>query len=165
MSLKHLIRIIYLTIVIALGTTGTSWGADYQKGVAAYISGDYVTALREWSPLAQLGDARAQFQVGALYDSGEGVPQNYKIAMKWFTHAAEQGRTDAMNRLGIGYRNGQGVLQDYVYAHMWTNIAAASGNPAASLNRDIIAKLMTPTQIEKAQELARECVRKEYKGC
>ena len=48
---------------------------------------------------------------------------------------------------------------------MWSNIAALSGYKDASKNRDLIAKKMTPTQIEKAQELARECVRKEYKGC
>ena len=31
--------------------------------------------------------------------------------------------------------------------------------------RDLVAKEMTPAQIEKAQDLARECVRKKYKGC
>ena len=100
-----------------------------------------------------------------MYESGKGVPQNYKIAMKWFTLSAEQGDTNAMNFLSVGYRYGEGVLQDYVYAYMWINISAASGNRAAPQMRDIIAKLMTPTQIEKAQELARECVRKKYKGC
>jgi len=64
------------------------------------------------------------------------------------------------------YANGQGVPQDYVYAHMWVNIAASSGQSNnASKNRDIVAKEMTPSQLEKAQDLARECVRKKYKGC
>ena len=31
--------------------------------------------------------------------------------------------------------------------------------------RDIVAKEMTPSQLEKAQDLARECVRKKFKGC
>ncbi len=48
---------------------------------------------------------------------------------------------------------------------MWFNIAAASGDKEASKNRDIVAKELTPTQIEKAQKLASECVAKEYKGC
>jgi hypothetical protein len=63
------------------------------------------------------------------------------------------------------YRDGQGVKKDYVYAHMWGNIAASHGNEKGGKLRDFAAKIMTPTQIEKAQELARECVRKEYKGC
>ena len=52
-----------------------------------------------------------------------------------------------------------------VYAHMWLNIAAANGFQDASNNRDLVAKKMPPSQIEKAQDLARECVKKNYKGC
>jgi hypothetical protein len=48
---------------------------------------------------------------------------------------------------------------------MWWNIAASSENKVAVENRDILTKQMTPSQLEKAQDLARECVRKKYKGC
>jgi hypothetical protein len=57
------------------------------------------------------------------------------------------------------------LIQDNVYAHMWWNIAASSGNKIAVKNRDILAKQMTPADISTAQKLARECVRKKYKGC
>jgi hypothetical protein len=64
------------------------------------------------------------------------------------------------------YGLGTGVIQDNVRAHMWFNIAAISGKSKnASKNRDIIAKRMNSNQIETAQKLARECVRKKYKGC
>jgi len=63
------------------------------------------------------------------------------------------------------YGLGRGVIQDNVYAHMWLNIAASSGNETASKNRDIVAKRMTPADISAAQKLARECIRKKYKGC
>jgi len=59
----------------------------------------------------------------------------------------------------------QAALKDEVYAHMWWNIAASTCNEDAAYNRDIVAKLVTPSQLEKAQDLARECVAKEYKGC
>ncbi len=86
--------------------------------------------------------------------------------MKWWKLAAEQGGTFAQNNLGRAYAKGQGVIQDNVYAHMWFNIAASSGESKnASKNRDIVAKRMTPAQIAAAQKLARECVRKKYKGC
>ena len=52
-----------------------------------------------------------------------------------------------------------------VYAHMWFNIAASSGIEHAVKGRDIVAQEMIPSQIEKAQKLAREYVRKNYKGC
>jgi TPR repeat protein len=101
----------------------------------------------------------------AMYEIGDGVPQDDKTALKWYTLAAEQGNALAQNNLGLMYYNGQGVLQDYVYAHMWWTIAAASGHKDASENRDIVAKEMTSTEIAKAEKLASECVAKKYKGC
>jgi hypothetical protein len=63
------------------------------------------------------------------------------------------------------YAKGRGVIQDNVYAHMWGNIAASNGNEKGGKVRDLAAKQMTPSQLETAQNLARECVRKNYKGC
>jgi TPR repeat protein len=63
------------------------------------------------------------------------------------------------------YYHGEGILQDYIYAYMWWNIAASTGNESAVYNREAVEKDMTPSQIEKAQDLARECVAKDYKGC
>ena len=104
--------------------------------------------------------------LGVMYDNGQGVPQDYKAAVKWYSLAAEQGHAFAQYNLGVSYTNGEGVIQDNVYAHMWFNIAASSGDSEnASGNRDIIAGKMTTAQISEAQKLARECVRKEYKGC
>jgi len=98
--------------------------------------------------------------------NGQGVPQDYKTAVKWYRLTAEQGVATAQGNLGLMYEKGQGVIQDYVRAHMWYNIAASSGDGKnASKNRDIVAGRMTPARIEDAQKLARECVRKKYKGC
>jgi hypothetical protein len=72
-----------------------SWSADFQKGYDAYQSGDYATALREWQPLAEQGNADAQYELGWMYRSGKGVPQDYKTAFKWYTLAAEQGHAAA----------------------------------------------------------------------
>jgi len=85
--------------------------------------------------------------------------------VKWYTLAAEQGDARAQYNLGQMYRKGEGVSQDYVYAHMWANIAASNGDEDSGNLRDEVAKEMTPAQIENAEQLARECVRKEYKGC
>ena len=163
--MKNLTLTICLTLAVLLGSVGTSWGADFQKGVAAYDSGDFATALREWRPLAEKGDADAQFNLGVMYSKGQGVPQDYKTAVKWYTLAAEQGVASAQTNLGWMYDKGYGVKQDNVYAHMWGNIAASNGHEEGGKLRDAVAKEMTATQIEKAQNLARECVRKKYKGC
>ena len=85
--------------------------------------------------------------------------------MKWYTLAAEQGGDLAQYNLGFMYGNGNGVPQDYIRAHMWWNLAASSGNKDAVSGRDAVSKRMTPADISAAQKLARECVRKKYKGC
>jgi uncharacterized protein len=63
------------------------------------------------------------------------------------------------------YYLGRAVPQDIIRAHMWWNIAASSGNKNAVKNRDIAAENMPPADLSTAQKLARECVRKKYKGC
>ena len=163
--MKNLTRIISLTLAVFFGSVGTSWGADFNKGVAAAQSGDFATALREWTPLAKQGDADAQYSLGVMYEKGEGVAKDNKAAVKWYTLAAEQGLADAQFNLGVMYVNGTGVIKDNVYAHLWWNIAASSGDEDASENRDIIAEQMTLVQLKKAKNLAHECVRKKFKGC
>ena len=59
----------------------------------------------------------------------------------------------------------RGSIQDYVRAHMWGNFAASNGEKKGGKLRDLVAKKMTPSKLEKAQDLARECVKKTYKGC
>ena len=166
-NIEKRINMKQLAIALLLFTLSalTSWAGDFQKGVGAFMSGDYTSAFEEFSSLAEQGDAAAQYFLGVMYDNGEGVPQDYKQAVKWYTKAAEQGNAKAHNNLGLMYARGQGVPQDNVYAHMWFNLAAASGNERASKNRDIVAKRMTTADISKAQSLARECLKKNYKGC
>ncbi len=130
--------------------------ADFQAGQDAYDQGDYETALKEWQPLAEQGDARAQYKLAILYDKGQGVQQDVAQAGEWYLKAAEQGHALAQANLGVMYWMGPGVLQDYVQAHMWANLAAAQSQEQAPTLRDILAKKMTPAQIADAQELARE---------
>jgi len=135
----------------------------YDKGKG--VTQDYKTAVKWYKLSAEQGDASAQYNLGVMYDEGEGVPQDYKTAVKWYTLAAEQGDASAQNSLGVMYVKGEGVVQDNVYAHMWWNIATSQGDKDATINRDTVAKDMTPSQIKKAKRLARECMKKNYKGC
>ncbi len=136
---------------------------DYKKGVEAYGRGDYATALREWRPLAEQGDAGAQATLGAMYEKGLGVAQDNAEAMKWYRKAAEQGYALAQNNLGAMYHNGLGVSQDYVNALMWFNLAVAQGNGIAAKNSEIVAEMMSRADISKAQRLAREWTVKHQK--
>ena len=93
------------------------------------------------------------------------LDEDFATALKYYRPMAEQGDAAAQALLGLMYEKGNGVIKDPVYAHMWYNISASLGDENASKNRDSISKRMTPEQIAKAQDLARECVKKNYKGC
>ena len=98
-----------------------------------------------------------------MYYEGNGLPQDNKEAVKWFRLAAEQGNAAAQFYLGVMYGNGTGVVQDFIYAHMWWNIAASNGVDKG--NKKKVEERMTTSDISEAQKLARECVKKNYKGC
>ncbi len=105
---------------------------------------------------ADQGYANAQFNLGVMYEKGEGVTQDYKEAVKLYRKAADQGNTDAQTNLGVMYGKGQGVTKDYVQAHSWLNLAAVQGKKYAGEMRDFLEKQMTPAQIAEAQRLERE---------
>ena len=92
---------------------------DFQDGVDAYKRKDYKTAYKLWLPLAEQGNAKAQYNLGVMYANGQGVPQ------------------------------------DYVSAHMWWNLSGSKGNKLGVEGRNMMEKVMSPSQIEKAQEMAR----------
>jgi TPR repeat protein len=271
--IRNLTATLCLTIAVLLGSAGVSWSADLKKGLTAYKSGDYASALREWTPLAKQGIADAQFllgrmfeqgkgitkdyetaakwyiraskqnldlaqnnlgsmyrdglgvtqnyktaikwyklaaeqglavaqdnlgimhhkglgvsrnystamkwyklaekqgnasaqsNIGVMYATGQGVPQNSEIAVKWYRLASENGYAVAQHNLGYMYVTGQGVPQNDISAYMWWHVAALLGNVPVGKNKDLVATRMDSNQIEKAQDLARECVRKKYKGC
>ena len=107
---------------------------DFQKGLAAAQAGDYAMALQEWTPLAEAGDEAAQYNLGVMYDYGDGVPQDYAEAVKWYRLAVEQGYAKAQYNLAIMYDNGEGVPQDDKEAIKWYRLAADQGYAMAQTN-------------------------------
>lgn len=108
--------------------------ADYTKGFDAYSEGDYATALGEWQPLAEQGDANGQFGLGLLYANGWGVDLNDDEALKWYRLAAKQGHAEAAYNLGVMCANGWGVPQSDEESFKWYSLAADLGFTAAQIS-------------------------------
>ena len=142
------------------GFTGAQYNLGNMYDIGLGVTQDYKEAVKWYSKAAEQGMATAQYNLGVRYEIGQGVTQDYKEAVKWYKKAAEQGHAKAQYILGLMYEYGLGVAQDYKSAHMWLNIAAANGFSMAAKNRGLIAKEMTPSQIEKAQDMAREWMAK-----
>jgi len=85
---------------------------------------DYVSALNILRPLAEQGDATAQFQLGHLWATGSGVPQDNAEAAKWYLSAAVRGYVRAQATAGEMYAEGKGVQRDPAEAVRWYRKAA-----------------------------------------
>ena len=116
-----------LLVLISFLLIPSVLAADFDSGLLAYKEGDYATALKECRPLAEQGDARAQFLLGKMYANGLGVPQDDKEAVIWGILAAEKGHSGAQAFLGAMYANGRGVTQDDKEAAKWYRMAAEQG--------------------------------------
>jgi TPR repeat protein len=90
--------------------------ADLAAGQQALKNGDYATALNEFLPLANNGNAAAQSELGFLYEAGHGVPKDYTEAAQWFRLAADHGDAFAQTGLAFLYDDGEGVPKDYTEA-------------------------------------------------
>ena len=127
-------------------------------GIRAYYRGDYAQAVRELTPAAIRGNARAQGRLGFMYENGFGVPQNYVAAADLYQSAAVQGDAFAQSRLGLSYDKGHGVPPNLILSHKWLNLAAAtaSGRQRDYYRRlrDAVASKMTSAQIFESQQLA-----------
>ena len=163
MSRQFFIGVIVTGMLVGPVVAGQLDIMTFSDTVAAYyLRGDYAGASRFLRPLADQGDARAQYGLGNLYANGRGGLQDYAEAARWYRMAAEQGNPGSQDALGSLYEMGLGVPQDYVLAYMWWNLAGAqAGLPrivsqGVRESRDRVAAKMTPDQIAEAQRLARE---------
>ena len=118
-----------------------------------------------WTPLAEQGNAMAQFNLGHMYANGYGVPENDKTAVKWFTKAAEQGLAEGQFNLGAMYDFGDGVPQNDKTAVKWYTLASYNGSEVARENKDAVAKQMTPADISAAQDMSSRCLENNYRDC
>lgn len=98
---------------------------------AAFNRHDYEAELRIVRPMAEHGNAQAQYELGAAYALGHGVPLNLSNAAIWYQKAAEQGIARAQSNLGTMYASGIGVPADPARAITWLGKAAAQGDPMA----------------------------------
>ena len=104
---------------------------SYEDGWMAYADGRHAEAARVWTPLAEAGDARAQNALGALHESGRGVPADPAAAAEWFARAEAQDDPAGAYNLGRLHRRGIGVEKDPARTLALWRKAGEAGNPAA----------------------------------
>jgi TPR repeat protein len=124
MNHKHLI-----VALLILATSSPLAAQSVKAGIEAWQKGDYAAGVAIWRPLAEKGDADAQFNLGQAYRLGRGVPTNLSAAQTWFERAANQGHLDAQATLGLlMFQSG-----DQAGGLRWLKGAALKGEPRALL--------------------------------
>ena len=145
-----------LLIVSALLLFLIASACEDRRADKAYVRGDYEKAHTDIEFLANGGDPRAQYDLGLMYDQGQGVQQSDARAMEWYERAAQQGEPRAQYNLGLMYLNGQGVPPDLVKAYYWISLSANRGNVHARDARDYVGEKMSTEQFADAKRLIQE---------
>jgi len=111
----------------------SAWSGESEKGLLAFNSNEYDTALTIWQPLAEAGDAESQYGLGMMYGNGFGVPMDDALALKWYGLSAEQGHSGAQCNLAVMHQNGWGVPLNEEEAVRLYSLAAEQGVAEAML--------------------------------
>ncbi len=122
-----------LTAALAL-TCGAADPADVKQGLMDFSAGQFAEAVAAWQAAAQAGDPDGDFYMGVLYDTGEGVEQDYAKALALYKRAADAGSAAGAFNVGVFYDSGIGVTANPQEAAAWYRKAAAKGFARAEYN-------------------------------
>ncbi len=149
--------------MIAMPSAGAG---SWDEGMKAFARKEYAAAAKLFRPLAEKGNAVAQYRIAMMHKMGLGVSKDRKQAEKWSRLAAKQGNADAQVLLGSLYYKGDGKEPDDIAkAYMWYDIAAAQGNDEAKKELVTVSSGLTPQQVAAAQAKAQACKSSGYQQC
>ena len=157
------LRVVLLALVAALAAAYLFAGTFYRMAgkpdadecTSAISERDFSRAAVSCRLAAEQGDTGAQYNLGLMYRSGNGVPRDYAEALAWLGKAAEKDLSAAQENLGMMYEMGWGVPQNYAQAIAWYRKATEKGDPLALklLMRMYESGLGVPQDLVKAQAL------------
>ena len=130
--------ILTCALVVLAALAAPAAAGPLEDGVDAYRAKEYAKAAELWRPLADKGDAVAQYRLGTLYMEGKGVEQNDSTAFMWMQRAANQGNADAQYDVGASYMAGLGVEKNEAEGARWFERAANQGMAYAQLNLGLL---------------------------
>jgi len=154
-------------LLLALTAHGPAAQADTLKeATTAFAKKQYAAAAKLFRPLAEKGNAIAQYKVAMMHKMGLGVPKSEKEARKWSRLAARQGNPQAQTLLGSLYYKASGEESpDTVRAYMWYEVAALQGDAEAKKDLAVLTKELTPQQVTEGREKAQKCKASNYEQC
>lgn len=140
--------------------------ASWEEATKAFAKKEYQAALKLFRPLAEKGNALAQYNIALMHRMGLGVTKDQREARKWSRLAAKQGNANAQVMLGSLYAKADGgESADVPRAYMWYEVAAEQGNAEAKKELAVLTKELTPQQIADAKAQADKCKASKFEQC
>jgi uncharacterized protein len=97
--------------------------------------GDHAMAMNILRPLAEGGNALAQYTIGGMYEDGHGVTKSATEALRWYQRAAGQNLSLAQSSIGnLNYTGAPGIPKNPAEAVKWWRLAAVQGDTDAQVN-------------------------------
>jgi TPR repeat protein len=110
--MNHFFPGIFLSIVLLLISPLALCAGLLDAGMQAYERQDYKLAYEQLLPLAEEGDAQAQYFIGSMLVDGMGVPGDPVKGVYWLEQAISKKYYKAAMTLGKMYLSGYGVAMD-----------------------------------------------------
>jgi len=123
-----------MVALLALTLSPAPAFAGIAEAKAAYDAKDYETAFKEYLPLAEAGNAKAQNKIGLMYRYGLGRKVDYIKAIYWFSKVANNGNASVLISLGFMAGKGQGMKLSKKSENCFNRIASIRGYPTAQWN-------------------------------
>lgn len=127
----------HFALAVSLLLASPAW-SDFDQGVETYLRGDYELALDEFTELAQNGHSGAQYNLGLMYNNGNGVGRDMFEALDLWRRAAVQGHASAQYNLGLLYEGDDEIAEDFLEAARWYRSAAEQGHANAQNNLGLL---------------------------
>lgn len=164
LMLKSLLVGVYLFFLFVNSGISNSKADALNDGFVKLADGKFAEAVELWTPLARSGDKVAQASLGLLYQTGQGVPQDFSRANHLFAASAKQGYVFAFTALGNSFHEGLGVKKDLKVAMAWF-LLAMDYDPNAAAMANLISAELHKQALTSVQTKTLRCRDSKYQDC
>jgi hypothetical protein len=102
-------------------------GIEYLDGKPNVVARDYAEGAKWIRMAAMANEPRAQFELGSLYEFGNGVRASVAEAAQWYLRAAERNHPQGQYNIATMLETGEGIAQDRIEALKFYTLAANQG--------------------------------------
>lgn len=110
-------------------------GVEYMDGKPGVVQRDFDKARNYHLQAARGGDPLSMFDLGTMYEFGQGVEKDMSKAARWYGHSANYGLAQGQYNFATMLESGDGIAKDEIEAYKFFVLAARNGFTGVPYNR------------------------------